>query len=200
MGILDKIKGNPFEKLKKDDLIAERIRLEREEKLRIAAIDKASAQHKALFNKGFEESEAKRRTIIRQMQDLEHKMKLDDIHLKKISDQIRVVNNLIFIQERNEMLAGTGLMNNLLKMPKSKLDKFLARVNLKEVIAEDNLEGILDTIKTEYGLLSETQDDEETRKRLDIWATSDAAEAEEVYKKLVKEQVAREREEELETL
>ncbi len=35
MGIIDKIKGNPFEKLKKDDLTAERIRLEREEKLKI---------------------------------------------------------------------------------------------------------------------------------------------------------------------
>ncbi|MBA1341030.1 MAG: hypothetical protein C5S40_02725 [ANME-2 cluster archaeon] len=31
MGIINKIKGNPFEKLKKDDLTAERIRLEREE-------------------------------------------------------------------------------------------------------------------------------------------------------------------------
>ncbi len=200
MGILDKIRGNPFEKLKKDDLTAERIRLEREEKLRIAAVDKVSAQHKALFNKGFDESEAKRRTIARQMQDLEHKMKLDNIHLKKISDQIRVVNNLIFIQESNKMLAGAGLMNNLLKMPKSKLDEFLARVNLKDEIAKNNVQGVLATMEAEYGLLSETQDDEETTKRLDIWATSDAAEADDVYKKLVKEQVAREREEELETL
>ena len=44
MGIIDRIKGNPFEKLKKDDLTAERIRLEREEKLKIAEVEKKKSK------------------------------------------------------------------------------------------------------------------------------------------------------------
>lgn len=66
MGIIDKIKGNPFKKrnpfkeLKKDDLTAERIRLEREEKLKIGEVERLSKQKKELFNRGFEASEGER--------------------------------------------------------------------------------------------------------------------------------------------
>ena len=54
MNILEKIKGNPFEKLKKDDITAERIRLEREEKLKISEVERLSQQKKELFDKGFD--------------------------------------------------------------------------------------------------------------------------------------------------
>ena len=63
MGIIDKIKGNPFEKLKKDDLTAERIRLEREEKLKIGEVERLSKKKK-LFDRGFEASEGKRRSLV----------------------------------------------------------------------------------------------------------------------------------------
>ena len=110
MGIIDKIKGNPFEKLKKDELTAERIRLEREEKLKIAQVDKVAAQKKELFNKGFNASEAERRTMARQIQQLDQKMKLDNITLKRTSDQIRVIDNMIFIHENKQALEKEGLV------------------------------------------------------------------------------------------
>lgn len=191
MGIIDRIKGNPFEKLKKDDLTAERIRLERSEKLKIGEVQRLSAQKKGLFDKGFQASEGERRAIARQVQQLDQKIKLNNIDLKRISDQIRVVDNLIFIHENKQMLERAGLMGKLLKMPKSKLDEFLARVNVKDQIRTGNIEGILQTMEAEYGLLAEVEDDKETKKLMDIWATSDAAEADEVYKKWDKEKAAK---------
>jgi hypothetical protein len=85
MGIIDRVRGNPFEKLKKDDLTAERIRLERSEKLRIAEVERLSAQKKSLFNKGFQVSEGEKRALARQIQQLDRKIKLDNIDLKKTS-------------------------------------------------------------------------------------------------------------------
>ena len=111
MGIIDRIRGNPFEKLKKDDLTAERIRLERTEKLKIAEVERLSKQKKAAFDKGFDASEGERRTLARQMQQLDQKIKLENIGLKKLSDQVRVVDNLIFIHDNKAMLDRSGLID-----------------------------------------------------------------------------------------
>ncbi len=197
MGILDKIRGNPFEKLKKDELTAERIRQEREEKLKIAEVERLSAQKKELFNKGFNATEGERRALSRQIQQLDQKVKLDNIHLKKISDQIRVVDNMIFIHDNKKMLESEGLMPRLAKMPKSKLDEFLGKVNLKDQMMTGNIQQILMTMEAEYGLLSDVEDDRETKKLMDVWATSDVAEADEIYKKWDQEKAVKERTEEL---
>ncbi len=198
MGIIDRIKGNPFEKLKKDDLTAERIRLERDEKLKIAEVEKLSAQKKELFNKGFQSSEAERRTMARQIQQFDQKIKLDSIQLKRTSDQIRVVDNLIFIHDNKQVLEREGLMKNLLKMPKSKLDEFLAKVNVKDQIASGTLDAILTTMQAEYGLLGEIEDDKETAKLMDIWSTSDVSQSDEVYQSWDKEKASKEKDLELE--
>jgi hypothetical protein len=193
MGILDRIRGNPFERLKKDELTAERIRQEREEKLKIAEVERLSAQKKDLFNKGFNASEGERRALSRQIQQLDQKVKLDNIHLKKISDQIRVVDNMIFIHDNKKMLESEGLIPRLAKMPKSKLDEFLAKVNLKDQMMTGNMMEILKTMEVEYGLLGEVEDDKETRKLMDIWQTSDVAEADDVFKKWDQEKAAKEK-------
>lgn len=190
MGILDRIKGNPFEKLKKDDLTAERIRLERQEKLKIAEVEKLAARKKDLFNKGFNAGEGEKRTLARQIQQLDQKIKLENIGLKKVSDQIRVVDNLVFIHDNKQMLDNAGLMAKLHKMPKSKLDDFLAKVNVKDQIAQGKTDAILATMEAEYGLMGEIEDDHETKKLMDIWATSDASEADEVFKEWDKETAA----------
>jgi len=198
MGIIDRIKGNPFEKLKKDDLTAERIRLERDEKLKIAEVEKLSARKKGLFNQGFQAGEGEKRAIARQIQQLDQKIKLDNIQLKRTSDQIRVVDNLIFIHENKQMLERQGLMGNLLKMSKNKLDEFLAKVNVKDQVAGGKLDALLTTMQAEYGLLAELEDDKETAKLMDIWSTSDVAEADEVYQQWDKEKATKEKELELE--
>ena len=193
MSIIDRIKGNPFEKLKKDDLLAERIRLEREEKLRIVDVGKLSAEKKELFDKGFKATEGERRSIARQIQQLDQKVKLDNIYLKKISDQIRVVDNLNFIHDNKQMLEKAGLMSKVLKMPKSKLDEFLSKVNIKDQITTGNIDSILQTMEAEYGLMSEPTEDKETAKLMDVWATSDVSQSDEVFEKWDKEKAAKEK-------
>jgi hypothetical protein len=195
MSIIDRIKGNPFEKLKKDDLIAERIRLEREEKLRIVDVEKLSAEKKELFDKGFKATEGERRSLARQIQQLDQKVKLDNIYLKKVSDQLRVVDNLNFIHDNKQMLEKAGLMSKVLKMPKSKLDEFLAKVNIKDQITTGNIDSILNTMEAEYGLMSEPTEDKETAKLMDVWSTNDVAQSDEVFEKWDKEKAAKDKNE-----
>ena len=197
MGILDRMRGNPFEKLKKDDLETERIKQEREEKLRIAEVEKLSQKKKDLFNKGFNATDAERRALARQMEQLDQNIKLKNIQLKKISDQIRVVDNLIFIHDNKQMFEKGGLMPKLAKMDKSKLDEFLARVNLSEQKMSGNLEGFLSTMQAEYGLVGEMEEDEATKELMDIWSTSEVSEADEVFQKWDKEKAETNEDEDL---
>ena len=192
MGIIDRIRGNPFEKLKKDDLTAERIKLERNEKLKVADVERLSTQKRDIFSKGFQASEAERRTLARQIQQLDQKIKLNNIQLKKTSDQIRVVDNLVFIHENKQVLEENGLMNRLLKIPKTKLDDFLAQVNVKDQIRSGNLDAVLSTMQVEYGLLSDVEDDKETTKLMDIWSTSDVTQADEVFQQWDQDKATRE--------
>ena len=198
MGIIERIAGNPFEKLKKDDLTAERIRLERQEKLKAGEVTRLAGRKKDLFDKGFQVSEAERRTFARQIQQLDQKIKLNNIQLKRTSDQIRVVDNLIFIHDNKQMLERRGLINNLLRMRKSKLDEFLSKVNVRDQISAGRLDALLTTMQDEYGLLAEVEDDKETGVLMDIWATRDITQADEVYRKWDKEKAAKEKEAELE--
>lgn len=192
MGILDRFKGNPFEKLKKDEITAERIRLERDEKLKIAEVERLSQQKKGLFDKGFKATDGERRSLARQIQQLDQKIKLNNIYQKKLSDQIRVVDNLLFIDENKKMLESEGLMPKLAKIPKSKLDEYLAKVNLKDQMMTGNLEQFLTTMGDDYGLLEDIKDDKETKELMDIWSASDVTDTDDVYKKWDKEKASKE--------
>lgn len=197
MGILDRMRGNPFEKLKKDDLETERIKQEREEKLRIAEVEKLSLKKKNLFDKGFTATDAERRALARQMEQHDQNIKLKNIQLKKISDQIRVVDNLLFIHDNKQMFEKGGLMKDLADMDKSKLDEFLARANLAEQKMSGNLEGFLSTMQAEYGLAGEIEDDKATKDLMDIWSTSDISESDDVFQKWDKEKAETEEDDDL---
>ncbi|HEY96296.1 MAG TPA: hypothetical protein G4O15_15330 [Dehalococcoidia bacterium] len=182
MSIIDRIRGNPFEKLKMDELTAERIRLERIEKLKITEVNKLSETKKEVFSKGFGATEAEKRTLARQFQRLDDKIKLDDRQLKRTSDEIRVVENLIFVHENKQMLEREGLLKNLMKIPKSKLEKFLEQVNIKETILADKVDNLLATMRLEWGIQIEPINDKETQKIIDIWNDVEADPEEEFVK------------------
>jgi hypothetical protein len=194
MGIIDRMKGNPFENLKKDEITAERIRLEREEKLKIGEAERLSAEKKELFDKGFQAGEGERRALARKIQQLDQKIKLDNIQLKKTSDNIRVVDNLIFIHDNKKMLEKAGLMGKVARMPKTKLDEFLAKVNVQETMRTGNVVALLRSMEDEYGLMDEAADDKETVKLLDIWSTSDVSQSNEILEKWDKEKASKEKE------
>jgi hypothetical protein len=193
MSIIDNIKGNPFEKLKRDEITTEKIKLERDEKLKVGEVERLSAEKKDLFDKGFQASEGEKRALARKIQQLDQKIKLDNITLKKISDDIRVVDNLAFIHDNKKMLERAGLMSKVAKMPKTKLDEFLAKVNLQDTMRTGNTDVLLRTMGDEYGLMDEVADDKETKALMDIWSTNDSTKSNEVFEKWDKEKSAKEK-------
>lgn len=95
IGILEFISHNLYEKIKKDALTVKLIRLEREEKLKIAEVEKLSQQIKLLNENSNNITECEHWILERKIRQLDNKIKMDNMHLEMINHQIWAVNNLV---------------------------------------------------------------------------------------------------------
>jgi len=169
MGIIGRIRGNPFEKLKLDQLGEEKIKLERRERLVIGDIRELSGKQKLLLKSGFGKEVSDQRVLARQIDQADKQVKLKNIQLKRLSEEIKVVDNFIFVQQNRESLKDSDFMKVLTKAPKNKLSKFLSKVNLKESLERDKITGVLHTMESEFELVGDVQDDVVTSELLDMW-------------------------------
>jgi len=169
MGIIDRIRGNPFSNLKKDQLTEEKIKLERRERLLSGEMRDNAEKQKYLIADGFGKSDTEKRILARKIDQLDKKVKLKNIQLKRLSDQIKIVDNLVFVLENQESLKKSGLMTSISKVPKSKLENFLGKVNLKEALEESKITGVREILEREYGLVGEIEDDASTRALMEVW-------------------------------
>lgn len=180
MGILDRIdridptfpKGL-LESLRIEDVKAERLRLEREEKQKIAECDNLSAQYKELIKKGSDGGETERRIIARHMMRLEMKMRVLGLQLKRIAAKIAILDNGIFILENRSMLENRGrweprMLRRLLFMKLQETHP--PRASLIDAIAEwsDETGSSIHTDNEDYH--GNEVDDEVLKKSLDIWS------------------------------
>jgi len=173
MGIIDRIKGNPLKlKLTRDELTAERIRLKAEEKRTISEVERLSAEKKDLFNSGFQSNDREKPTLVLQIQQLYRKVKLENIYLKKISDQINVVDNLIYLIDNNMF------------------DKFKDFTSI-HVYPKPHPPTSVEQLKSIVDNFNETPIDNETDELLNIWSTYNASQSEEAFDKWDRGKIAK---------
>jgi hypothetical protein len=181
MGIISRMSGNPFDKLKMDQLTEEKIKTERRERLVIGDIRELSGRQKMLVNSGYGKDVFEQRILARQIDQADKQLKLKNIQLKRLSDEVKVVDNFIFVLENRKSLEDSGVMKIITKIPKTKLSDFLAQVNLKERLERDKISGVLHTMESEFGLVGEIEDDASTSALLEMWGSEQPATTAEAY-------------------
>jgi hypothetical protein len=198
MGLMDKLlkNKNPLKNLNIKELEVEKIRLEREEKLKTADVIKLAQQKKQLFEKGFNVTKAEQRTIARKIKETDRKIKLAERHLKTISSQILAANNMIYIHEQKDLLESTGIMSTISKMSQKDLNKVLGEVNIEQSVMEQGIDVVNTMFDTEFGLEGEMEEEDETQSLMDVWASGTEEESEELFSTWDKKQD--EKDEELE--
>ena len=198
MGLMDKLlkNKNPLKNLNVKELEVEKIRLEREEKLKTADVTKLAQQKKQLFEKGFNVTKAEQRTVARKIKETDRKMKLAERHLRTISSQILAANNMIYIHEQKDILESTGIMSTISKMSQKDLNKVLGEVNIEQSVMEQGIDVINTMFDAEFGLEGEMAEEDETQNLMDVWASGTEEESEELFSTWDKKQD--ERDEELE--
>ena len=181
MGIIDRIRGNPFDRLKLDQLGVEKIKLERRERLVIGDIRTLSGKQKLLIKSGFGKDISEQRVLARQIDQADKQVKLKNIQLKRLSEEIKVVDNFIFVQENREFLEDSGFMKVITKIPKNKLSEYLGQINLKESLERDKVTGVLHTMESEFGLVGDVEDDTATSELLDMWNSEEPSSETDVF-------------------
>lgn len=139
-----------LEMLKKEQLIDDRSIQEKEEKLKLSEIERLSDDRKKLVEKCSSAREGEKRIIDSQIQKLDQKIKSNSVHLEKIREHIKIINNLIFIIDNKKILESKGVAHRLGKLPKSRLDELLVKVNLDQ-ISDNELKQMLATMEVDYG-------------------------------------------------
>jgi len=181
MGIISRIRGNPFDRLKLDQLGVERIKLERRERLVIGDIRTLSGKQKLLLKSGFGKDISEQRVLARQIDQADKQVKLKNIQLKRLSEEIKVVDNFIFVQENREFLEDSGFMKVITKIPKNKLSEYLGQINLKESLERDKVTGVLHTMESEFGLVGDVEDDTATSELLEMWNSEEPSSETDVF-------------------
>ena len=181
MGIIDRIRGNPFDRLKLDQLGVEKIKLDRRERLVIGDIRTLSGKQKLLIKSGFGKDISEQRVLARQIDQADKQVKLKNIQLKRLSEEIKVVDNFIFVQENREFLEDSGFMKVITKIPKNKLSEYLGQINLKESLERDKVTGVLHTMESEFGLVGDVEDDTATSELLEMWNSEEPSSETDVF-------------------
>jgi len=190
MNFWDKFKKekNPFKAIDTEELFRESVRLEREEKLKTAEVEKLAQTKKALFKKGFGATEAEQRSIARNIKTTDREIKLKELNLRTISNQILTIKNVQYIHEQKKLLESVGLMGKISKMSSKDLNKFLGEINLEQKIQERGIEVINTMFDEEFGLQGEVAIDDEEMVLIDLWNAGPKDEIDEIYSQWEKEQ------------
>ena len=181
MGIISRIRGNPFDRLELDQLGVEKIKLERRERLVIGDIRTLSGKQKLLLKSGFGKDISEQRVLARQIDQADKQVKLKNIQLKRLSEEIKVVDNFIFVQENRELLEDSGFMKVITKIPKNKLSEYLGQINLQESLERDKVTGVLHTMESEFGLVGDVEDDTATSELLEMWNSEEQSSETDVF-------------------
>ncbi len=158
MAIWDTIKDRfqdkrSIEKIGKDELRIEKIRLDQEEKKLVQRVDDIERNKKKLFEEGVKEgSERKQVILARKIKELDSQAAHYDRQLRTIGHQLRVMNGLIMIKEQVGM--STDKRALVEKMPIEELALYVEQATVKGEFAQERILDILNTVEEGGDVLS----------------------------------------------
>jgi hypothetical protein len=178
---LKKARGNPFDRLKVDDLKKEKIRLELRRRKNVNKIRQISNDQKDKVKAGFGKDRAEQRLLYSDIELADRQLKIENMNLKGFSDQLQVVSNLIFVAENKKSLEEAGLMQTLSLIPVTELENHLANLSIEKTLAEDKLSEVKETLESELGLLGEVEDEPDAQVLFELWDSESPVSEEEAF-------------------
>jgi hypothetical protein len=171
--VIDRIRGNPLDKLKVRELREEDIRLKNQcERLR-KEIDDCEKDKKKKFREGIGADLFKKKMLFQEMQALDTEAKLRLKRFTTANHQLRFIKNLLIVKNYENQLKENGTWRKLTSLPQEKLESFLIRISLDgkefdEVLNELNKPFEMDVADIDNDV------SEEEKKVLDSWEKVEA--------------------------
>lgn len=175
--IKDRFQGKKnIEKLGKDEIRIEKIRLDQEEKKLIQRVETLENEKKKLFDEGVKEgSERKQLILARKIKEIDSQADHYDRQLRSIAHQIRIMNGLMMIKEQ----IGSSPERKALveKIPIEKLALFVEKATVKGEFAQEQLQDIMRTVEEGGDVMAamDRGEEEDVKQIVKIFQTAKAS-------------------------
>ena len=168
MGIIDKIRGNPIEKMSTNDIMGEEIRLKNQiERIR-KDINRVEKEKKKKFQEGIGADLIKKKMLAQEIKQLDMEGKLKMRNFTTLHKQYTFITNLHTIKKHEKQLKNTPIWEKLSKVKPSQLESVLIKSNLEGKTFEEMVDGLNRVFEMEVAEY-ETMEDEEEQKMMDLW-------------------------------
>jgi len=172
--LLDRIKGNPIEKLKPRELREEEIRLRTHcERVR-KEIDDNEKEKKKKFRDGVGADLFKKKMLAQEMQSLDMEAKLKLRNFSTANRQLRFIKNLLIVKNYEKQLREKGMWKKLSSLPTEKLETFLIRTSLDGKEFDEVLNELNKPFEMDVADIERTEAGEDEKKLLDAWEKVEA--------------------------
>ncbi len=168
MSIIDKIRGNPIEKMSTNDIMGEEIRLKNQiERIR-KDINRVEKEKKKKFQEGIGADLIKKKMLAQEIKQLDMEGKLKMRNFTTLHKQYTFITNLHTIKKHEKQLKNTPIWEKLSKVKPSQLESVLIKLNLEGKTFEEMVDGLNRVFEMEVAEY-ETMEDEEEQKMMDMW-------------------------------
>ncbi len=196
MRLLDKIKGNPIDRMKTSEIMEEEIRLKNQiERIR-KDINRIEKDKKKKFQEGIGSDLIKKKMIVQEVKQLDMEGKLKMKNFTGLHKQYTFITNLITIKKAEKQLKNTPVWEKLSKVEPEQLEAVLIKMNLEGKTYDEMVDGLNRVFEMEIAEFEES-DDESEKKMMDMWnmVESGKMEVDEVEKELSVEKKKKEEDE-----
>jgi hypothetical protein len=196
MRLLDKIKGNPIEKMKTKDIMEEEIRLKNQiERIR-KDINRIENEKKKKFQEGIGSDLIKKKMLTQEIKQLDMEGKLKMKNFTGLHKQYTFITNLITIKKSEKQLRNTPIWEKLSKVQPEQLEAVLIKMNLEGKTYDEMVDGLNRVFEMEIAEFEQLEDDSE-KKMMDMWnmVESGKMDVEEVERELSVEKKKKEEDE-----
>ncbi len=198
MGIFDRFRKNPIEKLSLRELQEEEIRLRNRLERTKKEIERIEKKRKQLFQEGIGADVLKKKMLAQEIKslDMEQKLRLRDFTTAQ--KQYTFVKNLIVVKKYEKELRKIGLWDKLSKVEPEQLESVLVKVSLDGREFDEMVENLNRVFEMDIAEFEGTEDQTE-RELMEAWARVETGEAdvEEVTEKIASPKLEKDAEEEL---
>jgi len=175
MGLLDRIRGNPIDKIKLRELREEGLRLKNELDRIRKNIERIEKEKKTKFEEGIGADMLKKKMLAQQIKQLDMQAKLELKSFVIAQKQYTFVKNLEIIKQYEKKLREVGIWKKITSIDPEKLRDVLIRVNLDGKDFEDVLNELNRTFEMEIAEFEKTEDEVE-KELMEAWAKVEAGE------------------------
>ena len=176
MGLFDRFRKNPVEKLSLRELQAEEIRLRNRLERTKKDIERIEKKKKQLFQEGIGVDKLKKKMLAQEIKslDMEEKLKLKDFTTAQ--KQYTLVKNLIIVKKYEKELRKVGLWEKISKLEPEQLEQALIKVSLDGKEFDEMVDSLNRVFEMEVAEFEATEDETE-RELMEAWAAVERGEA-----------------------